>query len=74
MAGRKGKSKLSCPVCRQPVASGNDDFPFCSARCRTIDLGRWASGAYVIPTPIEDIEKEDEVTGPSKHPFEDDLS
>ncbi len=24
-------------------------FPFCSARCRTLDLGRWADGGYVVP-------------------------
>lgn len=36
------------------------DFPFCSERCRLIDLGKWASGAYVISSPItdpEDIER-----------------
>jgi endogenous inhibitor of DNA gyrase (YacG/DUF329 family) len=57
--------KLRCPICKKPVASNDDQFPFCSQRCRTIDLGRWASGAYVIPTPIEDVEKEDELQGPT---------
>jgi hypothetical protein len=28
------------------------EFPFCSARCRLLDLGKWASGGYVISTPI----------------------
>jgi endogenous inhibitor of DNA gyrase (YacG/DUF329 family) len=28
------------------------DFPFCSERCRLIDLGKWASGGYVISTPL----------------------
>ena len=32
------------------------EFPFCSERCRMIDLGKWASGAYVISTPINDPE------------------
>lgn len=61
--GAKKKTALRCPICRKPVAKADEEFPFCSERCRTIDLGRWASGAYVIPTPIEDIEKEDEVIG-----------
>jgi endogenous inhibitor of DNA gyrase (YacG/DUF329 family) len=32
------------------------EFPFCSDRCRLIDLGKWASGGYVISTPITDPE------------------
>jgi endogenous inhibitor of DNA gyrase (YacG/DUF329 family) len=42
-----------CPICSAPyeVASLDDlpSFPFCSERCRLIDLGRWADGKYVIP-------------------------
>jgi hypothetical protein len=57
--------QLRCPICKKAVASTDEEFPFCSARCRTIDLGRWASGAYVIPSPIEDTEKEDEVSEPA---------
>ncbi len=30
------------------------EFPFCSERCRLIDLGKWASGAYVVSTPVLD--------------------
>ena len=54
----KKKVQLCCPICKQPVKSANEDFPFCSERCRTIDLGRWASGAYVIPSPVNDTEDE----------------
>lgn len=38
-------------MCGKPVASGeaNRAFPFCSARCRLLDLGRWLDGAYRIP-------------------------
>jgi hypothetical protein len=31
------------------------DLPFCSERCRTIDLGKWASGQYVVSSPVDDI-------------------
>ena len=34
-------------------------FPFCSERCRAIDLGKWASGAYVISSPLNDPETDD---------------
>ena len=55
---RKRALKLSCPICKKPVNKDNSDFPFCSDRCRLIDLGKWASGAYVISSPVTDIEKE----------------
>jgi len=55
---RKGNLKLRCPICKKVVKSGDSEFPFCSDRCRTIDLGKWASGAYVIPSPVADAEEQ----------------
>ena len=53
----KKKSRLlRCPTCRTIVVAGDQHFPFCSDRCRLIDLGKWASGGYVISTPITDPE------------------
>ena len=49
--------KLRCPSCKKNVKSTDADFPFCSDRCRTIDLGRWASGAYVIASPVTDADE-----------------
>jgi len=43
---------MNCPICKKEVALGDAEFPFCSARCRTIDLGNWASGKYVVSTPL----------------------
>ena len=51
---RKPSLKLRCPICKKPVKNGDAEFPFCSERCRTIDLGKWASGAYVISSPVQD--------------------
>jgi uncharacterized protein len=50
-------SKLRCPICKKPVKKSADDFPFCSDRCRLIDLGKWASGAYVVASPVTDTEE-----------------
>jgi hypothetical protein len=36
------------------VRPGDEDFPFCSDRCRKIDLGKWASGVYKISSPVLD--------------------
>ena len=51
---RKRTLNLRCPTCKKPVKSRDADFPFCSDRCRLIDLGKWASGAYVISSPVQD--------------------
>lgn len=54
---RKGVVKLRCPICKKAVKSSESDFPFCSDRCRTIDLGKWASGAYVVSSPATDTDE-----------------
>jgi hypothetical protein len=56
--------KLRCPICKKPVKSADSEFPFCSERCRTIDLGKWASGAYVISAPVKDVSDAIEDGGP----------
>lgn len=48
--------KLRCPICKKAVKSTGADFPFCSDRCRLIDLGKWSSGAYVVSSPVTDAE------------------
>jgi endogenous inhibitor of DNA gyrase (YacG/DUF329 family) len=51
---RKKVRSLRCPTCRTIVLRTDAEFPFCSERCRLIDLGKWASGKYVASTPITD--------------------
>ena len=48
---------LRCPICKKAVKAGNVEFPFCSPRCRTIDLGKWARGDYVISSPVKDTDE-----------------
>jgi endogenous inhibitor of DNA gyrase (YacG/DUF329 family) len=52
---------MRCPICKKPVAAPDDDaapkpahFPFCSDRCKLIDLGRWLDGKYQVPVVEED--------------------
>ena len=52
MSPRKKASSLRCPTCRTLVLASDENFPFCSDRCRLIDLGKWASGGYVISAPV----------------------
>jgi endogenous inhibitor of DNA gyrase (YacG/DUF329 family) len=42
-----------CPICRREIkAEGNPFRPFCSERCKLIDLDHWLSGRYCIIDPI----------------------
>ncbi|HVV42024.1 MAG TPA: DNA gyrase inhibitor YacG [Nitrobacter sp.] len=41
-----------CPICGKP--SAENSRPFCSERCRDVDLNRWLSGSYAIPVRPED--------------------
>jgi hypothetical protein len=54
---RKHSIKLRCPICKKPAKAADADFPFCSERCRLIDLGKWATGAYVISSPVDDADE-----------------
>jgi len=41
---------MRCPVCnREFDPTTSPALPFCSDRCRTIDLGRWLGEAYQVP-------------------------
>jgi hypothetical protein len=41
---------LKCPTCKKLIQWNDSPFrPFCSERCRLIDLGAWSSGDYRIP-------------------------
>jgi endogenous inhibitor of DNA gyrase (YacG/DUF329 family) len=68
MAGKK----IPCPICRKDVAFGDPNMPFCSDRCRLLDLGNWASGTYVIPGPpldegeLDELEERDSFKGPAR--------
>jgi uncharacterized protein len=53
---KKTNPSLRCPTCRKIVVAKDTDFPFCSDRCRVVDLGKWISGGYVISSPVNDPE------------------
>jgi uncharacterized protein len=55
---KKRVRSLRCPTCRKIVLARDPEFPFCSEHCRSIDLGKWASGAYVISSPLDDPEND----------------
>ena len=53
---------MQCPICRRPVKLSDPDSPFCSARCKEVDLGNWAMEKYVISTPAPQSEDRQQYT------------
>ncbi|HUB30028.1 MAG TPA: DNA gyrase inhibitor YacG [Terracidiphilus sp.] len=62
-AKKKSTKMLHCPTCGMPVRREDEDFPFCSDRCRKIDLGKWAMGVYKISSPVIDPEVLEDLGG-----------
>lgn len=63
-----------CPNCKEPVRSDVESRPFCSQRCKDIDLGRWLNEEYFISRPAtfdevidSDDAEETEERGPWLH-------
>ncbi|HTI82933.1 MAG TPA: DNA gyrase inhibitor YacG [Acetobacteraceae bacterium] len=50
-------AERKCPICGKPAAQGVQ--PFCSQRCSDVDLGRWLTGVYRVPS-VEDDDAVDE--------------
>lgn len=61
LRGRLGRVVSACPICKKPVADDGKDRPFCSSRCRSVDLGRWLGEEYRVSRPMS---PEDEATLP----------
>jgi endogenous inhibitor of DNA gyrase (YacG/DUF329 family) len=75
-----GRVTVPCPTCGAPVAlpakSVKSDFPFCSERCKLVDLGKWADGTYKVSRPLtpeeQDAAEEEAAGRPSRRPSGDD--
>jgi hypothetical protein len=56
------KTKINCPQCRAEVTWQNNPYrPFCSDRCRLIDLGQWADESYSIASSKQELSLGDNV-------------
>ena len=57
----------TCPICGRRLAGSPGDWPFrpfCSQKCKTIDLGRWLSESYSVPAEEADEESTDDAEHP----------
>ena len=57
---QSNQGTMKCPICGKQVSREDPYLPFCSERCKTIDLGNWASEKYVISTPVQPTTSQDD--------------
>jgi endogenous inhibitor of DNA gyrase (YacG/DUF329 family) len=50
----EGHASGSCPICKSAVPADGTYAPFCSKRCKQIDLGKWLGGDYAITRSVEE--------------------
>lgn len=64
---------LTCPTCNKDFSVDRKEDvpyrPFCSKRCKLVDLGRWLDGTYTITEPLPEDQQQ---ANPSEVSFEDD--
>jgi len=62
--------KVRCPICDKKMDGQGPkewpDWPFCSSRCKLIDLGRWLGEEYRLGTTGEEEDSPDANPGPPK--------
>ena len=68
---------MRCPICKRQVDEKEQNrpgsfFPFCSERCKLIDLDHWLSGRYRISTPITSREESETTLAEQAPETEDD--
>lgn len=57
----KKKLEVNCPQCRKKFEYYSSEFrPFCSERCRLIDLGQWLEESYTVP--VEKLTEDEYLT------------
>lgn len=68
MIGAIAMSK--CPICERPAKprEENASYPFCSPRCKTIDLGKWVNEEYRIPVESSDEDDDGALEDPKSGP------
>jgi uncharacterized protein len=57
--------KITCPICGKVLEDAPDDWgprPFCSTRCKMVDLGNWLNEVYRVSQPLrqEDAERDED--------------
>ena len=64
---------MKCPYCGKPAEWKDNPYrPFCSERCKLLDLGAWVTGEYAVPSdeapPFEELERNPLISGDGSDP------
>jgi len=71
MENETARTGSRCPICRSPTEQAYR--PFCSKRCRDVDLARWLGGTYAIPGPtLDEVELPADIAAEAARAAEDD--
>ena len=64
---------MRCPICKKAITPADEQkyAPFCSERCKLVDLGRWLDGRYQIPVVEDETEDLDYEIAPNPKDEED---
>ncbi len=57
---------MNCPICKKEVPADSLYHPFCSERCKIMDLANWATEKYVISTPVQPEDLENDRLNPNQ--------
>ncbi|MDA7980993.1 MAG: DNA gyrase inhibitor YacG [Pirellulales bacterium] len=69
-SGQSEARARRCPICGTMFLGGHSKaLPFCSSRCRTIDLGRWLGEGYSVPSNPLDDELDSEEMGDTANDY-----
>ena len=55
--------RIVCPMCKKVIEDAPSDYgprPFCSSRCKLLDLGNWLDEAYRVSEPVDTLEREND--------------
>jgi endogenous inhibitor of DNA gyrase (YacG/DUF329 family) len=68
-------AKIVCPQCKAVITAARQElptWPFCSARCRSADLGSWLNDAYRISSPVAEEDLDQGLSAGSRDDNEED--
>lgn len=61
-------TQYKCPECSSAFQTKESFFPFCSERCKLVDLGAWANEEYRIPDRSSQLPEETVLNGNGSKP------
>ncbi len=65
-SSQSNRPARQCPICKKPADINSAAFPFCSPRCRLVDLNQWMEGRYSVTRPLDPQDIDEGLSGPAE--------